>query len=58
MKQLSYNPNHPCYVDPAIKRAERKLEELHLRRAIYALDVQLKHLNAYKSLHAPQRADE
>ena len=54
-KPLSYDPNAPYYTSKAIQRAKRRLEELHLREAIYAIDTKLKILEA---MYPPQKADD
>ena len=57
MKRLTYyDPNNPFYVDKAIKKAERRLEEMQIRRRIWSIDKALRRLEAIRSLYAPPKA--
>ena len=60
-----YDPDAPFWLtqsltraEQAVVRAQRKLEELQLRKAINDIDVQLKLLRTMKMLHPPRRADD
>jgi hypothetical protein len=56
MKPLTYDPNNPFYVDRAIVKAEKRLEELKLRREIWSIDKALRRLEAIRSMYAPPEA--
>ena len=56
MKALIYNPNSPFYVNRALEKAERRLEEMKIRRDLYLIDQKLNQLAALEWLYAPPKA--
>jgi hypothetical protein len=46
-----YDPNNPFYVDKAIAKAERRLEEMRMRQEIWRIEQKLKLLDAIRALY-------
>jgi hypothetical protein len=53
MKKQYYDPDNPHLLRKAVARAERKLEELHIRENIVAIKAKLNALDEIKRLYPP-----
>ena len=59
-RRIPYNPNEPYRLNRAIENVERRLQRLHIRREISAVDEKLKILENNRGLYqdVPPKAPE
>ena len=58
MRKKYYDPDAPEHIDKSIARTERKLEMLHIRKQIRAIDERLKSLGIVPETYPPPEADD
>ena len=54
MTNTNYDPNSPFYTERALEKAYRRIEEIQIRKQIYAIDLKLRVLKDCQNvLYAP-----
>ena len=54
MTKYNYDPNSPFYTEKALEKAIRRIEEIKIRKQIYAVDLKLRALKDCQNvLYAP-----